>query len=47
MGHSTGQLGILGGSAVKSLPVKEVRLQCLGWEDPLEEEMATHSNILA
>ena len=20
---------------------------CLGWEDPLEEEMATHSSILA
>ena len=22
-------------------------LQCLGWEDPLEKEMATHSNNLA
>ena len=22
-------------------------LQSLGWEDPLEEEMATHSSILA
>ena len=22
-------------------------IQSLGWEDPLEEEMATHSNILA
>ena len=22
-------------------------VQSLGWEDPLEEEMATHSNILA
>ena len=22
-------------------------IQCLGWEDPLEESMATHSSILA
>ena len=22
-----------------------MQVQCLGWEDPLEEEMATHSNI--
>ena len=22
-------------------------VQALGWEDPLEQEMATHSNILA
>ena len=25
----------------------EARVQSLGWEDPLEEEMATHSGILA
>ena len=24
-----------------------MQVQFLGWEDPLEEEMATHSNILA
>ena len=24
-----------------------MRVQCLGWEDPLEEGMATHSSILA
>ena len=24
-----------------------MRVQFLGWEDPLEEEMATHSSILA
>ena len=32
------------------LPVQEAwetQVQCLGQEDPLEEEMATHSNILA
>ena len=28
----------------KSLPVMcETRVQSLGWEDPLEKEMATHS----
>ena len=26
--------------------MQEARVQSLGWEDPLEEEMATHSNIL-
>ena len=26
---------------------KEIVVRSLGWEDPLEEEMATHSNILA
>ena len=33
---------------VKNLPaVQETRVQSLGWEDPLEKEMAIHSNILA
>ena len=27
--------------------VKETLVQFLGWEDPLEKEMATHSSILA
>ena len=32
---------------VKNLPaVLETRVQSLGWEDPLEETMATHSCIL-
>ena len=26
---------------------QETQVQSLGWEDPLEDEMATHSNILA
>ena len=26
---------------------QETQVQSLGWEDPLEEEMATHSSILA
>ena len=40
-------LGFLGGSAVKSLPaMQETWVWSLGWEDPLEKEMATHSSIL-
>ena len=32
----------------KNLPAKqETRVQSLGWEDPLEKGMATHSSILA
>ena len=33
---------------VKNLPpMQETWDQSLGWEDPLEKEMATHSSILA
>ena len=33
---------------VKNLPaMRETWVQSLGWEDPLEEGMATHSSILA
>ena len=28
-------------------PMRETRVQSLGWEDPLEKEMATHSSTLA
>ena len=40
--------GFLGGSAVKNLPVmQKTQVQSLGWEDPVEEGMETHSSILA
>ena len=43
-------MGFPGGSAVKHLPAmqetQETWVQSLGQEDPLEEEMATHSSIL-
>ena len=29
------------------LPMLETQVRSLGWEDPLEEEMVTHSGILA
>ena len=43
--------GFASGSVVKNLPAMqemlEMRVGFLGQEDPLEEEMDTHSNILA
>ena len=32
---------------VKNLPAMQIRVPSLGQEDPLEKEMAIHSNILA
>ena len=41
---------LFGGSVVKNLPAmqetQETWVRSLGWEAPLEEEMATHSSIL-
>ena len=34
-------------SVKNSSAVQETWVQSLGWEDPLEEGMATHSSILA
>ena len=43
--------GVSGGSVVKDLPAmqepQETQIQSLCLEDPLVEEMATHSSILA
>ena len=49
---SSGVAGSFGASLtaqlVKSLPaVPEMWVSFLGWEDPLEKEMTTHSSILA
>ena len=45
-------MGFPGGAVVKKilLPMQEkqeMRVRSLGWEDPLEKDMATHSRILA
>ena len=41
-------MGFPSGSEVKNPPaMQELQNQSLGGEDPLEEEMATHSSILA
>ena len=34
-------------SALPMQEIQEMRVQSLGWEDPLEKKMATHSGILA
>ena len=40
--------GFPGSSVVKNAPTNAgVEVQSLGWEDPPEKEMATHSSILA
>ena len=40
--------GFPGGSEVKNpLAMKEMWVRSLGWEDPQEKEMATHSSIFA
>ena len=45
--HSDGPTSLVA-QTVKCLPtVRETRVQSLGWEDPLDKEMATHSSILA
>ena len=48
-GRSTGEgKGCLVAQMVKRLSaMQETRVRCLGWEDPLEKEMAVHSSILA
>ena len=39
---------LFGVSVVKNVPaMQETWVQSLGWEDPLEKEMATYSSILA
>ena len=41
-------VGFPGGSEVEvSASNAETRVRSLGWEDPLEQEMVTHSSILA
>ena len=43
--------GFPSGSVVKNPPavqeIQDTQVSSLGWEDPLKEEMATHSSVLA
>ena len=42
------QLASLVAQRIKHLPaMQETQVRSLGWEDPLEKEMAAHSSILA
>ena len=46
--HASNSKGFPGGSAVKNPPaMQEPWVPFLGWEDPLEVGMATHSSIFA
>ena len=46
--HTHTYTGFSGGSAEKNRPtMQEMQVRSLGWEDPLEEETATHCSILA
>ena len=49
--HYGGTQGFPNSSVVKNLPAmqetQEMLVQSLDWEDPLEEEMADHSSVLA
>ena len=45
--HIIKPVGFPGGSVVKNPPTnQEMQVRSLGWEDPLEKEMAIHSSIL-
>ena len=45
---SNGKWASLVAQTLKNLPaMQEIWVKSLGWEDPLEEDMATHSSILA
>ena len=39
--------GFSRGSAVKNACSAKTQVRSLGWKDPLEKEMATHSSVLA
>ena len=42
------EMGFHGGSVIKNLlTMQETHVRSLGWKDPLEKEMATHSSIFA
>ena len=46
--HATKKRASLLAQSVKNLPaMQETRVRFLGWEDPLEEEMATHFSTFA
>ena len=48
LNHCTFVLNLLVDQSVRNLPAtQQMRVQSLGWEDPLDKETATHSSILA
>ena len=48
LSHFFKRLSSLIAQSIKNMPaMQETQVQFLGWEDPLEKEMVTHSSILA
>ena len=47
LGLDTRRFSLVAQTVKHPLTMQETWVQSLGWEDPLEEEMAIHSNILA
>ena len=48
LAHGPSLIPSLGAQTVKNLPaIQETQVQSLGWEDPLEKGMVTHSSILS
>ena len=45
--HKRGEMVFPGGSDGKESAVQETWVRSLGWDDPLEKAMATHTSILA
>ena len=37
----------IGKKSICNVETQETQVSCLDWKDPLEDELATHSNILA
>ena len=47
MSHQGSPKSSLVAQAVKNLPaMQEAEVRSMGWENPLEKEMATHSSVL-
>ena len=46
-GHHITEASLVAQMVKNLLAMQETQVRCLGWEDPLEKEMATHSRILA
>ena len=47
LGHVPTRASLVAQTAKNPLTMRETWVQSLGWEDPIEEGMTTHSNFLA
>ena len=45
--YSTDAFALMAQTVKSLFAMQETRVQSLGWEDPMEKEMAAHSSILA